>query len=341
MSTIAASADSAILDKQYSDYLARGAALIEPLFGSAVGHVGPDALDLLHRLTTNSLLDLGDGEARRTVLTNEKGRVVDVFWVLKRSERELLLISEAPDSGPMQSGIERFTIIEEAELNDLSGFLRRWYAFGPDATSMVSELLPELDFASNRVGSILGADLVEGGVVLALRTDSAGPDSWLLMVGQPAVPAFIDRLTRVEPLTVSDELFEFVRIANREPIAGKELTEDVNPLEAGLMHLVDFDKGCYVGQEVIARLDTYDKVQRCLVGFTLVDDEVDAPWVSQGDRILGGDRGRNVGWVTSVARDPRTSRLIGLAILRKSYCTNDMALVADSGAEIKLLQESG
>lgn len=337
MSTIAATADSATLAEQYSDYVARGAALIEPQFGSIIGHVGPDALDLLHRLTTNSLLDLGDGEARRTVLTNEKGRIVDVLWVLKRSAEELLLVSDAPDCGPMQSGIERFTIIEDAELKDLSGFLKRWYVVGPDATGLVSQLMPELDFAENDVGSIRGVDVVDGGVVLALRSDTAGPESWLLMVGQPAVPEVMDRFARRGLRPASNELFDFIRIANQVPIAGKESTEDVNPLEVGLMHLIDFEKGCYVGQEVIARLDTYDKVQRSLVGFTLTGDEVDQSRVSAGDRIVVVDSGRDVGWVTSVALDPSTSGLIGLAVLRKAYCATDACLMTERDVQIKLL----
>ncbi len=337
VSTLAATADTALLEEEYSEYVARGAALFEPRFGSTVGHLGPDALDLLHRLTTNSLLDLGDSEARRTVLTNEKGRVVDVLWVLRRSDQELLLVSDAPDPGPMQRGIERFTIIEDAELKDLSGFLRRWYVIGPDATSLVSQLMPELDFAEDDVGSICRMDVVDGGVVLALRSDTAGPESWLLMVGQPAVPEVMDRFARRELKPASNELFDFIRIANQAPIAGKESTEDVNPLEVGLMDLVDFDKGCYVGQEVIARLDTYDKVQRSLVGFSLTGDEVDQSRVSAGDRIVAVDSGRDVGWVTSVALDPRTSRLIGMAILRKAYCVTDVCLMTERGAQIKLL----
>ncbi len=337
MSTIAATADSATLAEQYSDYVARGAALIEPQFGSIIGHVGPDALDLLHRLTTNSLLDLGDGEARRTVLTNEKGRIVDVLWVLRRSAEELLLVSDAPDSGPMQIGIERFTIIEDAELKDLSGFLKRWYVVGPDATGLVSQLVPELDFTENEVGLISGMDVVDGGVVLALRSDTAGPESWLLMVGQPAVPEVMDRFARRGLKPASNELFDFIRIANQTPIAGKESNEDVNPLEVGLMHLVDFEKGCYVGQEVIARLDTYDKVQRSLVGFSVIDEEVGKSTVTPRDRILVAGSSRNAGWVTSASRDPRTSQLTGMAILRKSYCTSDVCLMTERDVQINLL----
>ena len=324
-------------DDAYRDFIARGSALIEPQFGSVFGHVGSDALDLLHRLTTNSILDLPNGSARRTVLTNEKGRITDVIWVFKRSDKELLLVSDAPDASPMRNGIERFTIIEDAELNDLNDFLKRWYLIGPGTEGVIRELLPELDFSDTEIGSIRGMDIVDGGVVLALRTDAAGPQSWLIMAAEAAVPEVASRFASADLQPASNELFDFVRIKNQVPIVGKELTEDVNPLEAGLIDLIDFDKGCYVGQEVIARLDTYDKVQRVLVGFTQIVRREDERFVSPGERISSPDGGRDVGWVTSVANDPKNDELIGMSYLRKAYCESGTQLTTSEGSVIKVL----
>ena len=59
--------------------------------------------------------------------------------------------------------------------------------------------------------------------------------------------------------------FNSFRIKNMIPICGREVNNLYNPLEIGISHMIDFDKGCYIGQEVIARLDTYDKVQRKLM----------------------------------------------------------------------------
>ena len=324
-------------DDAYRDFIARGAALIEPQFGSVFGHVGSDALDLLHRLTTNSILDLPNGSARRTVLTNEKGRITDVIWVFKRSDKELLLVSDAPDASPMRNGIERFTIIEDAELNDLNDFLKRWYLIGPGTEGVIRELLPELDISDTEIGSIRGMDIVDGGVVLALRTDAAGPQSWLIMAAEAAVPEVASRFASADLQPASNELFDFVRIKNQVPIVGKELTEDVNPLEAGLIDLIDFDKGCYVGQEVIARLDTYDKVQRVLVGFTEIVRREDERFVYPGERISSPDGGRDVGWVTSVANDPKNDELIGMSYLRKAYCEAGTQLTTSEGSVIKVL----
>ena len=219
---------------------------------------------------------------------------------------------------------------------------------GPEAARLIGEALPELDLSDCEAGSIRKIDVADSGVVLVLRTDAAGPETWLLMADQPAVPEVTDRFERIGLSPALQELFDFVRVDNEVPIAGKELTEDVNPLEAGLMDLVDFDKGCYVGQEVIARLDTYDKVQRELSGFAPVADELGEPPVSQGDRHLGRPMavGR-VGWVTSVAQSSKTPlESIGLAYLRKRLiATRDLSdwrlpkRVRRSGSNLRFADE--
>ena len=173
------------LAQAFATYEKRGVAVFSPQFGSTYRHAGPDALDLLHRLTTNSIIDIPDGSARRTILTNEKGRIVDVFWVLKRSDEELLLVTDSMDPPLMRDWIDRFTIIEDAELIDVSDFLTRWYVVGPNASDALSESFPELDFTDCCAGDLRGMDVVEGGVVLFLRTDAAGQETWLVIGSVP------------------------------------------------------------------------------------------------------------------------------------------------------------
>ena len=121
------------------------------------------------------------------------------------------------------------------------------------------------------------------------------------------------------------------------PIIGRELTEDVNPLEAQMRHLIYFDKGCYVGQEVIARLDTYDKVQRKLVAFREVGDPDDRTKIEAGDRIVATEGGRHLGWVSSTAVDPATDEAFGLAYVRSRYVNGEDIELAAIGDGIALL----
>ena len=101
------------------------------------------------------------------------------------------------------------------------------------------------------------------------------------------------------------------RIEQGVPSHGSELTDAYNPLEAGLLKHISFNKGCYIGQEVVTRLDTYDKVQKHLVGISWNDHDVPA-----ANATLSHD-GKKVGTLTSAVVSPRLDHGIGLAYVRK------------------------
>ena len=110
------------------------------------------------------------------------------------------------------------------------------------------------------------------------------------------------------PLLVGVEAWEGFRVGAGVPVYGKELDDGRNPLEAGLIGAIDFTKGCYIGQEVIARLDTYEKVQRALVSL-----RVGGSW-SEGDALTL--EGRRVGEITSLARVSDEGEMVGLGYVR-------------------------
>ncbi|GIS65121.1 MAG: hypothetical protein CM1200mP3_13690 [Chloroflexota bacterium] len=90
-----------------------------------------------------------------------------------------------------------------------------------------------------------------------------------------------------------------VRIERGIPESGFELTEEYNPLEVNPKNHISFNKGCYVGQEVVARLDTYDKVKRRLVGLTWRDEMI---FESGANIFYDGD---NIGTLTSTTKSPK------------------------------------
>ena len=102
------------------------------------------------------------------------------------------------------------------------------------------------------------------------------------------------------------------------------MTEDYNPWEAGLGRAIHMDKGCYIGQEVIARLDTYDKIKQHLVGLRLPAGDLPAP-----GQPLRDDR-REVGRITSTADSP-TLGPIALAYVRRDACDAGTELALDQG----------
>ncbi|MCZ6539914.1 MAG: hypothetical protein O6922_08845, partial [Chloroflexi bacterium] len=228
-------------------------------YSTIVQHSGSDALDLLHRLTTKELLSVTVGRSRRTVLTSARGRVVDVFLVAHASENRLLLISDSDNSERMISAIDYYTIIEDAELTDLSGSNTRISLIGPRAVQIVESALGRM------VGDDASVTTEFNNGPLTIVSDTSRGVKWLDAIC-PAVVAS-DLVTAFESagaVVVDPDNFELFRITIRIPGSDREYGDHANPIESGLFELIDFDKGCYVGQEVVARLDTYDKVKRNL-----------------------------------------------------------------------------
>jgi folate-binding protein YgfZ len=113
-----------------------------------------------------------------------------------------------------------------------------------------------------------------------------------------------------------DQALEAWRVLQGHPLAGPEPTEDHNPLEAGLREAVSFTKGCYVGQEVVARLNTYDKVSRLLTGLELPRGASVPP---PGTEIRFRDR--EAGVVCSALLPPGHAAPVALAYLRREAAT--------------------
>ncbi len=279
-------------------------------------HQGPDALDLLHRLSTNDLLALEPGQNRFTVLTSEKGRVVDLLNVSVLGTDRLLLWSETTKPQPVIDWIDRFTIIEDAELSDVSESLLRLALIGSSAYRMANtafgvELEPnhtatlsgELDgtfIAASRWGS---AERIDIAVPLE-RTELA----WTMLTTTGATPA-------------GDVAYQAARVIAGIPAVGLELDGKANPLEAGLKDLISFTKGCYVGQEVVARLDTYDKLQKQLVKLT-----GSSPLVEGAELTASGKR---AGVVTSVSDLAGQQNFNALGFARRGHWDEGTILECD------------
>jgi aminomethyltransferase len=113
---------------------------------------------------------------------------------------------------------------------------------------------------------------------------------------------------------IGEEAYNIYRVEQGIPASPNELNSECNPLEAGLIEYIDFNKGCYIGQEVIARLKNYDKIQRHLTGVRFNDK-----LVTNNGRFILNDNGIEVGIVTSHTYSYRLNATIGLAYIKSSY----------------------
>jgi hypothetical protein len=284
---------------------------------------GADALDLLNRLSTNKVVDLLPGQGAPTILTTDRGRILDLVAVVNTGDYVLLITSPGAQQTVID-WLDKYTIMEDLVVEDLTASTSMLAVFGPESRATVKTAartslnhLPPYHTMPAEVGGcqtrIIHHPLAALSCFYLVARAEDAPRVWQLLVDSGATP-------------VGTEAYEAVRVLRGVPSHGREIGEEYNPLEAGLIGCIDFAKGCYIGQEVIARLDTYQKVQKYLVNVTF------GPGAAVSEGAYLGLSGKAVGKVTSVATNPATGETLGLAYVRKG--------TAATGATLELLEPS-
>ncbi len=275
-------------------------AMMDRSFYDRILVTGAESVDLLHRISTADLSPVAKGVPIPTVFTNEKGRVVDYVWVVP-GLKGCILVASPGGADDLIAWIQRFIIMEDVELKDISA-----------ETGMVSFIGPQSQ-------SVPAPEIPDG---VTFRTEDFHTPV-LNVIGSPPL---LERFCMTfEGTTMGVAAFDHFRIARGIPLRGGEITERFNPYDIALLHAVSYTKGCYVGQEVIARLDTYQKAPRSLFGIqfggTTGTIEEKAPVLLAADEI---------GMITSVSQEVLNGKRIALAVLRKD--TPNGASVTANGA---------
>ncbi len=276
---------------------------------------GEDSLDLLNRMSTNKVDHLGVGEGAVTVLTTDRGRIVDVLGVVNQGDHVILLTSPGRQQAVID-WLDKYTIMEDLTIENVTAETAMLSLIGPDARKLLGFASTDLPQDSLTVQTVQ----MGGFEVLAVDQPLGTLSRFWLIATPDAAAGLWQHLTDNGVVTLGANAMDAVRVNFGVPEYGVELGESYNPLEAGLIGSVDFAKGCYIGQEVIARLDSYKKVQKHLVSLRF-DSGAD---ISSGDELL--QNGKPVGMVTSVAPAPSDGDLKGLGYVKAANATPGVCL---------------
>lgn len=284
---------------------------------------GRDRAAWLHNLTTNAIKTLQPGDGNYAFALNVRGRIL--FDLNAMVTQEGIHVDLDQRWLPLaRKHFDKYTITEDVKCEDQTGECRRMALIGPG----VSDLLASASVSQTSAWPLLGLQPIRLFDVdlLAFRSDFCGPFAIELNVPTPAVDHLWRGLTKNDrnPAVpeASEAAIELLRIEHGIPAPGREITDEYLPAETRqLPRAVSFQKGCYLGQEVVERMRSRQVVARQLVLLGL--DSTAPP--SAGAEVLDSS-GKPVGNVTSACVSPKHGRAIALAYVKTSAATDGTAL---------------
>ncbi|MBD1822184.1 folate-binding protein YgfZ [Cyanobacteria bacterium FACHB-DQ100] len=253
-----------------------------------------DRLNFLHNQSTNTFKLRKPGEGCDTVFLTSTARTIDLVTAYILEDSVLLLVSPGM-SEKIMAFLDRYIFFaDKVKLTDVTEQTAAFSLLGAKSHDIVKALGAE-DLINQPYGTHCLVDQIRIAVGSGLATEG-----YTLICDRSL--NLKQKLIDLGVTEIDDSAWNTLRIEQGRPLPGTELTEDYNPLEAGLWHTISFNKGCYIGQETIARLDTYNGVKQQLWGVKLNQP------VEPGTPVRIEDE--KVGIVTSVTGS------IGLAYIR-------------------------
>lgn len=268
---------------------------------------GPDAESFLQNIISQDLAALPEGGVGRSLLLGPEGKLRAVLWVLK-GENEIVLVADRGRGEPLAAELGRYRFrvdaVIEPMMNEVLGL------WGPSAGTVLEQANLPNPTGWVRSGNRLVASIPLGGLAR------------FLIVGVDQ-----EDLERAGARRVGSLAVDAIRVEAGEPVMGRDLDEKTIPQESGLVsETVSFTKGCYLGQELVARIDSRGHVNRLLRGI-VIQTNILPP--ETAEIFAGGSR---VGRLTSVAESLTLRAPVGLALVRREVVP---------GSEVEVRWEGG
>jgi aminomethyltransferase len=269
-------------------------------------------MDLLHRMSTADLVELAPFHVRQTVFTDPLGRTIDVVLVLTRDE-DLLLLSSPGKEAQLRAWLQKHIFFQDqVSIGAAQPGWALWGAYGPKAAQALASLHCPVPSDEQVVA-------FEGGLAWSV----AAPVPGFRALIRPGVD--FPGWEQLGGGAAESEAYELLRVEAGLPEPGREILADSIPLEVGLTSAVSFTKGCYTGQEIIARMESRGKLAKRLAGLHLPH--------SARSGIALAQSGRSVGTLTSVVESPRFG-WIGLAVVKPDAISAHDGQVSLQGEEL-------
>jgi glycine cleavage system T protein (aminomethyltransferase) len=309
---------------------ARETAALFPLtWRGALRFVGPDRRSWLHGQVTNEVNRLADGAWNEAAIINIQGRMVADLRIFALPDALLADLPAAIATATAEH-LDRYLIMERVEIENATADLRLLSVQGPRAAEAVraatgvaaAEIAPHTFVAQDGPG---------GAPLLVARASQTGEPGFDLFVATEAAPLIWDQLAAavraVGGRPAGWAALNTRRVEAGIPWWGHELDSSIVPLEARLERAISLTKGCYVGQEIIARIDARGQVNNLLGGLRLAGETLPEP----GSDVWSEEK--RIGRITTAVHSPTLAAPIALAFLRREWTEPGRSVWVESGGE--------
>jgi len=271
---------------------------------------GNDRLSFLQNLISNNLNDLQEGKGIYSTLLTAKGRVIADFYLYPMPEA-LFMELEGSNAEKTRQHLMRYKLRAQVKIEPPPW--GRLLLAGPNAKAVLERLssegsVPEVEKGIVRQG-------IGGFSTVCIKRSMTGEEDYHLYLPVAEMEKLWERLLSIGSefgiAPVGQAALEMLRIEAGKPRYGIDIDEHIIPIEAGLgPEAISYTKGCYPGQEVMARIQTYGHVNKQLFGLVLEGESLPG----KGDKVFQGEQ--ELGWVTSATRSPLLGKGIALGYLR-------------------------
>lgn len=283
---------------------------------------GPDRAKFLHNLTTNDVKRLAVAAGREAFVTSPQGKTLGYITYLA-TDRSLLVRTEPGQTSALMTHLRKYSVFDNVEIEEVTGRLLEYHLAGPRADDLVKSfwgILPQVLPYSHVTTT------VQGNSVRIVRENPTGRPGLTILAPRELEQNVRELLARLGPplglAPLLPEEFDAARIEAGTPVAGRDVVPGNLPQEIDRDRLaIDFAKGCYLGQETVARLDALGHVNKKLTGLRLDGTEIP----DAGTLLWAGDK--QVGQVTSAAYSPGWRGIVALGVVRSIHLTPGTALV--------------
>jgi folate-binding protein YgfZ len=283
---------------------------------------GKDRVSFLNGLLTNDVSQLKENSGQHSALLNSKARVLADLYLYSQTDSLLIDTRESPASH-VKEILDRFIITEDVQIIDATSDLVQMTVQGPKSSEAIRQVL---GVEAHDLKQFEQRSLGPSTIIARDRTGQSGYDIILpVLEAEPVWQGFLLNGGEIGLNPVGSRALEILRLEAGYPKYAADMDENTIVLEAGFKDALNFTKGCYLGQEVVARATHIGRVNKQLVGLQVETKNPVAP----RSKLMSD--GREAGFITSAAFSPGLGKVASLGYANREFAKEGTKVKVQSG----------